>query len=68
LSATVVNVGQISADVDSQFLYAHYQNAELGYAVTDYVAQDSTVHTGLAVITGTEDPSYRGWGCRRYCG
>ena len=30
-------------------------NAELGYAVTDHAAQGRTVHTGLAVITGTED-------------
>jgi hypothetical protein len=37
------------------FLYANYQDAELGYAVTDHVAQSRTVHTGLAVITGTED-------------
>jgi len=27
----------------------------LGYAVTDHTAQGRTVHTGLAVITGTED-------------
>jgi hypothetical protein len=32
-----------------------YQDAELGYAVTDHTAQGRTVHTGLAVITGTED-------------
>jgi len=37
------------------FLYASYGTAELGYAVTDHVAQGRTVHTGLAVITGTED-------------
>src|SRR5439155_9539361 len=37
------------------FLYASYDTAELGYAVTDHVAQGRTVHTGLAVITGTED-------------
>jgi AAA domain len=37
------------------FLYARYQDAELGYAVTDHAAQGRTVHTGLAVITGTED-------------
>ena len=37
------------------FLYANYRDAELGYAVTDHVAQGRTVHTGLAVITGTED-------------
>jgi conjugative relaxase-like TrwC/TraI family protein len=40
---------------DRQFLYAHYEDAELGYAVTDHTAQGRTVHTGLAVITGTED-------------
>jgi hypothetical protein len=38
-----------------QFLYAHYRDAELGYAVTDHVAQGRTVTAGLAVITGTED-------------
>ena len=38
-----------------QFCFTGYQNAELGYAVTDHVAQSRTVHTGLAVITGTED-------------
>ena len=38
-----------------QFLYADYNNAELGYAVTDHVAQSRTVHTGLGVIAGTED-------------
>jgi hypothetical protein len=40
---------------DQHFLYAKYGTAELGYAVTDHVAQGRTVHTGLAVITGTED-------------
>jgi hypothetical protein len=38
-----------------RFLFANYQNAEPGYAVTDHAAQGRTVHTGLAVITGTED-------------
>jgi ATP-dependent exoDNAse (exonuclease V) alpha subunit len=38
-----------------QFLYANYRDAELGYAVTDHVAQGRTVTAGLAVITGTED-------------
>ncbi len=38
-----------------QFLYAGYTEAELGYAVTDHVAQGRTVTAGLAVITGTED-------------
>ena len=37
------------------FRYADYADAELGYAVTDHAAQGRTVHTGLAVITGTED-------------
>ena len=37
------------------FRYTSYQDAELGYAVTDHAAQGRTVHTGLAVITGTED-------------
>jgi hypothetical protein len=40
---------------DQRFLYAGYGQAELGYAVTDHVAQGRTVHTGLAVIAGTED-------------
>jgi hypothetical protein len=40
---------------DRQFLYANFQDAELGYAVTDHTAQGRTVHTGLAVITGGED-------------
>src|SRR6266704_1861581 len=37
------------------FLYAGYGSAELGYAVTDHVAQGRTVTAGLAVIAGTED-------------
>jgi ATP-dependent exoDNAse (exonuclease V) alpha subunit len=40
---------------DRHFLFARYENSELGYAVTDHTAQGRTVHTGLAVITGTED-------------
>jgi conjugative relaxase-like TrwC/TraI family protein len=40
---------------DQHFVYAKYADAELGYAVTDHTAQGRTVHTGLAVITGTED-------------
>jgi hypothetical protein len=40
---------------DRHFLYANYETAELGYAVTDHAAQGRTVHTGLAVICGTED-------------
>ena len=37
------------------FLLTGYRDRQLGYAVTDHVAQGRTVHTGLAVITGTED-------------
>ena len=40
---------------DRTFVFANYRESELGYAVTDHVAQGRTVHTGLAVITGTED-------------
>ena len=40
---------------ERRFLYANYQDSEFGYAVTDHAAQGRTVHTGLAVITGTED-------------
>jgi hypothetical protein len=36
-------------------LPADYGKCELGYAVTDHVAQSRTVHTGLSVITGNED-------------
>ena len=40
---------------DQRFLFADFADAELGYAVTDHVAQGRTVHTGLAVVSGTED-------------
>jgi AAA domain/TrwC relaxase len=40
---------------DRTFLYQHFSDAELGYAATDHVGMGRTVHTGLAVITGTED-------------
>jgi len=40
---------------DRHFLFNRYENSELGYAVTDHAAQGRTVHSGLAVITGTED-------------
>ena len=36
-------------------MFNNCKDAELGYAVTDHAAQGRTVHTGLAVITGTED-------------
>ena len=37
------------------FPYEGYGSCELGYAVTVHAAQSRTVHTGLAVITGSED-------------
>jgi len=40
---------------DRHFLFNFYQDAELGYAVTDHVAQGRTVTAGLAVIIGAED-------------
>ena len=40
---------------DRTFVYQDYGDAEPGYAVTDHAAEGRTVHTGLAVITGTED-------------
>ena len=40
---------------DRTFLYQHFGDAELGYAVTNHVAQGRTVTAGLAVLTGTED-------------
>jgi hypothetical protein len=40
---------------DRTFLYQDFRGAELGYAVTDHVAQGRTVYTGLAVISGAED-------------
>jgi hypothetical protein len=40
---------------DRHFVFNSCKDAELGYAVTDHAAQGRTVHTGLAVITGTED-------------
>ena len=36
-------------------MFENYEDAELGYAVTDHAAQGRTVTAGLAVITGTED-------------
>jgi conjugative relaxase-like TrwC/TraI family protein len=40
---------------DRHFLFTDLENSELGYAVTDHTAQGRTVHTGLAVISGSED-------------
>ena len=38
-----------------RFAFNLYQDAELGYAVTDHAGQSRTVTAGLAVITGIED-------------
>ena len=43
------------AGTDRRFVFKNHEDAELGYAVTDHAAQGRTVHTALAVITGTED-------------
>jgi len=40
---------------DRTFVYSNHADAELGYAVTDHVAQSRTVTVGLALIVGTED-------------
>jgi hypothetical protein len=40
---------------DRTFVYGNFNDSELGYAVTDHVAQSRTVHTGLVLITGNED-------------
>jgi hypothetical protein len=37
------------------FLYTGYQSSDLAYAVTGHSAQGATVHTGIALVTGTED-------------
>ena len=40
---------------DRAFRYTGYQSADLAYAVTGHSAQGATVHTGIALVTGTED-------------
>ena len=40
---------------ERNFLYSLFGDSELGYAVTDHVAQGRTVTGGRAVIAGTED-------------
>src|SRR6185312_5816368 len=40
---------------DSAFRYTGYQTSDLAYAVTGHSAQGATVHTGIALVTGTED-------------
>jgi hypothetical protein len=37
------------------FRYDGYQSADLAYAITGHSAQGATVHTGIALVTGTED-------------
>jgi AAA domain len=37
------------------FRYDGYQSADLAYAITGHSAQGGTVHTGIALVTGTED-------------
>jgi conjugative relaxase-like TrwC/TraI family protein len=43
---------------DDVITYGDFSSAELAYAVTGHAAQSRTVHTGMAVITGTE---HRNW-------
>jgi hypothetical protein len=40
---------------DRAFCYPGYQSADLAYAITGHSAQGGTVHTGIALVTGTED-------------
>jgi len=37
------------------FRYDGYQSSDLAYAITGHSAQGATVHTGIALISGTED-------------
>jgi hypothetical protein len=37
------------------FWYDGYRSCDLAYAVTGHSAQGATVHTGIALVTGTED-------------
>ena len=40
---------------DRAFGYADYGSSDLAYAITGHSAQGATVHTGIALVTGTED-------------
>ena len=40
---------------DRSFRYTGYQSSDLAYAVTGHSAQGATVHTGIALVTGSED-------------
>src|SRR5262249_46996794 len=37
------------------FRYTGYRSADLAYTVTGHSAQGATVHTGIALVTGSED-------------
>ena len=37
------------------FCYTGYRSSDLAYAITGHSAQGATVHTGIAVVTGSED-------------
>jgi hypothetical protein len=40
---------------DRAFRYNGYQSCDLAYAITGHSAQGATVHTGIALVTGSED-------------
>ncbi len=40
---------------DRAFCYTGYWSSDLAYAITGHSAQGATVHTGIALVTGTED-------------
>jgi hypothetical protein len=40
---------------DRAFRFPGYRSAELAYALTGHSAQGGTVHTGIALVTGSED-------------
>ena len=40
---------------DRAFSYADYGSSDLAYAITGHSAQGATVHTGIALVTGSED-------------
>ena len=40
---------------DRAFFYTGYHTSDLAYAVTGHSAQGATVHTGIALVSGTED-------------
>ena len=40
---------------DRTFCYRGYRTADLAYAITGHSAQGATVHTGITLVTGSED-------------